>query len=235
MSRRSYYHIAALPILADLGSVPPWTLANLLEHVSDLGPARQVVATLLLGDDLAQREALLSGEVTEVSPAVLSPEQLADQQPLPQWLGERIEESSSRQAGDAVWAAYFAQALDVARKTGSEFLAAWVGHEVALRNALAEARARALGLDPANYLVAAELGRTEADFGPLLAEWTAAADPLAAQQVLDRARWTWLSDHDRWFSFTEDELAVYAARLMLLQRWHRVAAAVSAASGGQAR
>jgi hypothetical protein len=196
--------------------------------------AAAVVGALLLGDDLVQREAFLSGENKEVAPSVLTAEQVKDEQPLPDWAGERSEETSSRQAGDAVWAAYFAHAQAVAERVGSGVLAAWVGHEVALRNALAEARARALSLDPANYRVAPELSDGDAEFSAVLSEWSAAADPLAAQQVLDRARWTWLSDHDGWFSYTEDELAIYAARLMLLHRWYRVTAA-KAAAGSETR
>jgi len=230
MSRRSYYHIAALPSLGDLGSVPPWTSADLMQHVSELPQAAAVVGVLLLGDDLVQREAYLSGENKDVAPAVLTAEQVKDEQPLPEWAGERSEEASSRQAGDAVWAAYFAHARAVAQSVGSDILAAWVGHEVALRNALVEARARTLGLDPAGYRVAPELSDGDAEFSAVLNEWSASADPLAAQQVLDRARWAWLADHDGWFSYTEDELAIYAARLMLLCRWHRVTAAKAAAN-----
>jgi len=36
------------------------------------------------------------------------------------------------------------------------------------------------------------------------------------------ARWAWLADNDAWFSFRDDELAVYAARLMLLHQWKRI-------------
>jgi len=61
----------------------------------------------------------------------------------------------------------------------------------------------------------------------VIAEWTAAPDPLAGQRVLDQARWSWLKEHDAWFSFGGDELAVYAAKLMLIDRWHRVAAAAA--------
>jgi hypothetical protein len=41
-------------------------------------------------------------------------------------------------------------------------------------------------------------------------------------KVLDQARWRWLNDNDAWYSFADDELAAYAARLMLLHRWDRL-------------
>jgi len=53
-------------------------------------------------------------------------------------------------------------------------------------------------------------------------EWALAPDPLRAQRVLDEARWRWLSDHDGRFSFEADELAAYAAKLVLLDRWRRL-------------
>jgi hypothetical protein len=31
-----------------------------------------------------------------------------------------------------------------------------------------------------------------------------------------------LTAHDAWFTFSDDELAVYAARLMLLHQWLRI-------------
>jgi len=235
MTRRHYYHIAALPALGDLGSAPPWNHSELLNHLSDVPRVRQIVAALLLGDDLVQREALLAGELEQVSPAVLTPEQVADEQPLPEPLSGPEGEGSPRRVGDAVWAAYFRYALEVAGEQESPFLRAWVGHEVTLRNALASARARALDLDPGDYLVAPDLGQTDEDLTALLGEWSAAADPLAAERVLDRARWQWLNDHDGWFTFADDEVAVYAARLMLLWRWHRVGTAASPRSEERSR
>ncbi len=103
------------------------------------------------------------------------------------------------------------------------FLAAWAAHEVALRNALAAARAERLGLDKAGYLVAADLAAEGEDFAGLLGEWDAAPDPLAGHRRLLRAQWDWLAEHDAYFTFDEDELLVYAARLMLLTQWQRVA------------
>ena len=113
----------------------------------------------------------------------------------------------------------------MARRHGSVFLADWVGYEVALRNALAAARAKRLGLDENDYLVATDLAATDEDFTTLLSEWTAASTPLAGLRVLIAARWAWLAEHDAWFSFSDDELAAYAAKLMLLHQWRRLAEA----------
>jgi len=111
-----------------------------------LGAPAEVVAALLLGDDLLQRDALLawrSGDPT----AVLTREQAAGEAPLPDFLVGGRGVRAGRHAGDGVWSAWFRHAAGVGRRRGSRFLQAWVGHEVALRNALAAARAKALGLD----------------------------------------------------------------------------------------
>jgi len=232
MAAANYYLVSALPSLAELGSIPPLSLAALRDHVSERAGPRALVEAILLGDDLLQRDAVLAGESVETAPAVLAPAQVRNEEPLPPYLAGAGEAAASRIAADAVWDAYFRHAAGVARASGSRFLATWVGREVALRNALATARAKALDLEPADYLVAAELGQTDDDFAALVAEWAAAANPLEGIRVLDAARWQWLVDHDAWFSFGDDELAAYAAKLMLLARWHRLSTAPAAKPTG---
>jgi hypothetical protein len=56
---------------------------------------------------------------------------------------------------------------------------------------------------------------------------------LEGQKVLDRARWAWLDEHDRWFTFEDDELAAYAARLLLVNRWHRITSPPAAREGSE--
>ena len=232
MGTGNYYRISALPALGDLGAPPPMRPADLREHVRGAARPLALVDAILLGDDLLQREALLAGEIQEVSPAVLSPAQVRSAEPLPAFLAT---EETARIPCDTVWAAYFRHAAAVAARCASVFLANWTAHEVALRNALAAARAAALGLDPQDYLVTPEkekgpgpltaLGVLDPflfDFSDLIGEWASAPDPLAGLKVLDRARWAWLLEHDAWFSFGDEELAAYAAKLMLLVRWHRI-------------
>ena len=89
-------------------------------------------------------------------------------------------------------------------------------------NALAGARAKALGLEGHDYMIATDLAGEENDFTSLISEWSAAPDPLAGLRVLDTARWRWLCDNEQWFSFLNDEIAVYGAKLMLLRRWQRL-------------
>ena len=219
---RQYYLITSLPSLDELGSAPPMSLRGLQAHVADDAGPRAVVEVILLGDDLLQRQAVLSGELEQAEPTVLTPAQLRDDEPLPAFPPGDDSQPPPRVADDAVWAGYYRHAAGVARAQRSGFLAEWVRHEVALRNAIAEDRAKRLGLDVDEYLVARDLDPDGEDCRAAVNEWSAAPDPLAAMKALDNTRWTWLADHDRWFTFQNDELAAYAAKLVLLHRWHRL-------------
>lgn len=222
MKLTRHFYITTLPALGDLGSSPSMGLADLLEHVEENRQWREQLEALVLLDDLLQREALLAGETDEVEPSVLSLEQVRSEAPLPEALdAPAAADQTTPLKADLLWERYFRYAHDLARSRGSRFLAQWVEFEVALRNALAAARARRLGLAESDYQVAADLANPDEDLSPLLSEWEAAPTPLAGLRVVIRARWSWLDRHDAWFSFSVDELLAYAARVMLLQQWRR--------------
>ncbi len=202
------------------------TKLELLEQIAGAkGPVRGV-EILLLMDDLIQREALMAGEIgpEQADLAVLNPGPSEPVPSLPAFLlGEDPSEGGdARLAVDAVWSRFFHHAARVAKDTGSRFLKGWVGFEVGLRNAVAAARAQGLDLDPAAYRVAPELGDRDRDFTAVVSAWSSASDPLAGQEVLDKARWGWVEEHGRWFSFKADEVEAYAAKLILLHRWRRL-------------
>lgn len=238
-----YYYITSLPSLGALGSVPPIGLAELRDHLGDDSERQALVGSLFLLDDLLQREAYLAGELQEVAPAVLSEKQVRDESPLPLYLVPRDSEDGDRsiatsdgetdpslkagggdqrRSADAMWEAYFRHVAWAARQFRCAFLAAWVRHEVTLRNALVSVRARRLGLDESDYRVAPDLSEDAEPPTDLLDDWETAATPLVGHQTLIRARWNWLAEHDAYFSFRNDELAAYALRLMLLHQWRRV-------------
>jgi hypothetical protein len=221
----NYFLLAALPPLGQPGSVPPISRCDLLDLIGDDDQVRQLARTVLLADDLVQRDAVLAGEIKDPHTVVLTPAQARDEAPLPSELtarGEADTHGPAHAGVDRVWENFFRHAAAVAKERGSALLGEWVGYEVALRNALAETRAKALELDAAAYLVAPELGDNMSDFTLLLGEWSSAPNPLEGLKVLDRARWAWLATHDRYYSFSNDELVAYTLRLMLLQRWHRL-------------
>ena len=220
-----YYYLTSLPALGELGTEPALGFAELLEHLADHPGRHSLVGSLFLLDDLLQREAYLAGEMPEADPAVLTVQQAHNESPLPEYLvgdAEADQKGSLGPAADRMWNDYFHYVAGLAERLDCRFLAAWVRYEVTLRNSLAAARAKRLGLEAADYLVATDLAVEGDELAGVVTEWTSSATPLAGQQVLLRARWAWLADHDAWFSFRDDELAVYAARLMLLHQWERL-------------
>lgn len=225
-----YYLLTSLPSLGGLGTTPPLSFAELMEQVEDDRARRKLVGSLILMDDLQQREAQLAGELSEVDPAVLTIQQVRGETDLPDYLDPAADDALDTSRGfpsDWLWERYFRHVQAVAQELDNRFLQAWVRFEVGLRNALATVRAKRLDLEPADYLVAPDVSAAPEsfDFDPVLGEWAAAATPLAGHRVLLRARWDWLEEQDAYFTFRDDELAAYAARLLLLHHWRRAMSA----------
>ncbi len=216
-----YYYLSALPALGGLGSAAPVGFAHLLEHVGEETSRGKLVGTVFLLNDLLEREAFLAGEIEEVNPTVLTVRQARNEAPLPDFLAPRAEGDSESLAADRLWEGYFHHAVEMGRALGSPLLVRWIEFEAALRNALAAARAKRLGIEGASYLVATDLAESNEDFSAMLSEWATAETPLAGLKVVIRVRWDWLGLNDAWFSFSEDELVAYAIRLMLLEQWRR--------------
>jgi hypothetical protein len=216
------YRLSSLPALGDLGAAPPVRPRELLDLSESSPPARPIVEALLLHEDLRLREGLAARELRGASSVVLTAAQVSGESPLPPYLRS---ESGRPIDADATWEAYFRFVASVARTCGCEFLARWVGFEVALRNALAVARASRLRLDAEGYLVATELGEPSERVAAIVGERNAARTPLAEFETLIKARWMWVADHEAWFSFSVDEFAAYAAKLILLIQYRRLVGA----------
>lgn len=230
MAGKNYYLLSFLSTPEALGSEPPILCGDFLHHLDahEQPRPRELAETIFLSDDLLQRDAVLAGEVENPEPILLTADQMRDEEPLPEYLADATAEGGADTkviAADVVWEAYFRHVAAVAERLGSPFLRAWVGFEVALRNELAEARARTLQLEPTDYYVAPDLAEA-GDRSATVNEWSAAPNPLQAQRVLDQARMDWLRENDTYFSFGDDELAAYAAKLMLAVRWHRLTLAM---------
>jgi hypothetical protein len=229
--RRHEYLLSLLPSLDPIGSIPPMSKSALLEQIRDSkGPVR-TVEMLLLSDDLTQYQALLAEEVEkdQVDLAILSLDKGENEEVLPLFLlppesdeSAEEEKENERLSIDGIWTRYFQHAASIAKRSRSPFFKAWIKFEVGLRNALVTARSRKLELDPVAYLVAPELADKKTDFNAIVSAWSAASDPLAAMEVLDKARWDWLEEHGGWYSFSDCEIEVYAAKLVLLHRWRRI-------------
>jgi hypothetical protein len=229
MNRFHHYHylLSTLPALEPIGSIPPMSKRDLLEQVVGSNGPVETVKMFLLGDDLTQYEALTAKEIEpgQADMVVLSIEMGQNGPVLPDFLvpEERTEEQDNRRLSvDEMWSRYFHHAIWFAKQTHSHFLRDWVGFETGLRNALVTARSQALELDFTTYLVAPDLADKDMDYSAMISAWSAASNPLAALEVLDKARWDWLEEHGSWYSFYAAEIEVYTAKLILLHHWRRI-------------
>ena len=233
----NHYLITALPRLPELGGAPPLHPVALLDYVADRPRAAAAVRLLLLEEDLRQRDGFLSGELQTPTAWVLTTAQVRNEAPLPAELQVALTEDLGRPGSDlsaaaraaankpfmnATWAAWFRHLAAQAEALPSRFLAGWVGNEVALRNALARVRAQALSVDVTDALVAPELGAPGPEHLALATQWVAVPNQLSALRLIDTARLEWIRANEPWFSFSDDELVAWAAKLLLVYRWHRL-------------
>jgi len=219
MARRYYFLLTALPTLPELGEAPPLSVQDFHQLLSQDPSVAALIEAVLLEQDLLSREAALAGEIERPAPVVLTAGQVRGEEPLPELLAA-APERPRRIGADAMWEAYYRYVHGLASRQGCAFAGEWVRFEVALRNALATARAAALELDPQEYLIAEDLAEADAPVDEIVSAWSAAPDPLSALRALDQRRWRWIDEKSRYFSFALDELAAYARKLVLIARWH---------------
>jgi len=100
-------------------------------------------------------------------------------------------------------------------KPGCALLDKWQVWEVNLRNELVKLRAQKKGLEGDAYLVTVleVLGTAE-----IAREAAAQESPLAAEELLNRARWSFLDDLEVGRFFTIEKLIIYYLRLQILER-----------------
>jgi hypothetical protein len=215
------YLLTALPPLTDREAPPAMSVAEFRDVVgaTAAGPLTDAV---LLADDLRLMQSIAAGADPESQPEpwVLNSAQLRGDAPLPFPFGD------DGIGSDGLWLAYWQWAGELARHLDSDALQAWVAWEALLHGTVMNWRAQTQGRSvqwPAvlKRLVSGE--QTDlieaADLEVALGH---SDNPLASQQAVDAARWDWLEARDPRFTFSNDELVIYAARLALATRWQRI-------------
>lgn len=236
MSADNQYFLTTLPILGRLESSPPLSGRRLLDLAEGL-PAEELLAAVLLEDDLMLWQQGQAGQAELPEPTVLGVAQLEGRAPLPDYL-ELPEDvpAPSLLVTDRLWQAYFRYLHELGARRGSQLLVDYAISELALRNRLAAWRAGRLRLEVSQYQIP-ELDEAAAQqlsdgLDKLLTAWQSQVDPVEAARLLDSWRWDWIAERDGWYSFGDDEVVAYALRLQLIQRWQRLSTTSSVASGG---
>lgn len=228
MSGSNYYLLSALPGLGPLGSRPAVSLPAFWDELNDRPALQAQVAVPILADELLCQESLRVGAEIECDPIVST---------LEPWQGivefirtgdptdgatRFVNDEQVLPVLDMLWRRYFEFARKEGLRLGSPFLLKWVEFEVALREAFVLAR----GSD------APGRGATISfDLGTVVAAWREAHNPLMAAQIVERFRYGWISEHEAWFSFGDEEIVAYALKLIIQWRWLRLlGAGISAVS-----
>jgi hypothetical protein len=215
-----YYLVSSLPPLpASVEEPPPLTLDALVDALRLEGGAPwRLGRAILLEPDLRAREVARARH--DPDPRFLVLDDVLAEDGAPGLLDAGEDDGRRRVPHDAVWERYAQWALAVSAAEGSTLLAAYTRYNLALRNALARARAARLGLDAEPSTVLAEEALDDAEVTDPVLRWSQAATPLEAELALDRARWEYLVEAAPWFTFSLDEVADYALRLVLGHRWN---------------
>jgi hypothetical protein len=105
--------------------------------------------------------------------------------------------------------------LEPSRTYGNELLEKWYTWETSLRNELLKIRSQKLGTEAEKY-------RREGDVIPGIAETAREAanqdSPLSGEELLNKARWTFLEELESGHYFDLFKLMIYALKLQLLHR-----------------
>ncbi len=105
--------------------------------------------------------------------------------------------------------------LEPSHDYGTEILKKWYTWETSLRNELVKLRSQKRGVESEKY-------KREGDVIPGIAETAREAvnqdSPLAGEELLNKARWTFLDELEVGHYFDTAKLLVYALKLQLLHR-----------------
>lgn len=212
-----------------------YDLGDLLEDRGQMAPAdRREIDLVLLGRDVILIEQILAGREPSVAYCLHDGDFWRDQikspQAGPEFLREYLASLVPGQFGprevDRLYAAYYEYVLAVSK---NDFLRRYIAFERDLRNVLAAARARKLGLPVAEQLVGASdiveiLGRSNAeDFGlgrefPWLEKMQAASEPWEMQDLVEQVLWSYLTDNTGQDPFAFSAILAYLLKLQLLER-----------------
>ncbi len=228
------YLLTALPPVSRRTEPPVLSVAEFRAMIP-AGALATLVDAVLTADDLRLWPGLVADASDQPPPVVLEPAVMRGESSADQALGEW-----PRAEGDERLLGYWEWVRTQAQDHASQSLAEWVAWEVLVAGTVRAWRAQTHGSDgtwpPALSALASSDAGDQALASELAGALRQAEDPLAVQTLIDDIRWRWLDDHDHRFTFRDDEVVLYAARLALAWRWHRIlhdADAAPAATSGE--
>jgi len=229
VSGRFYYLLSFLPSLPNLGGDPALSLddvAKLLKGQSEEALQRLARVVEVERDIRQTIESRCLGS----EPAIVElPEALVAAFPS-------FEEGKVSISEDVwvskVWIEFYAWLHNEAKNVGSNLLKVWADLELGVVCQLCRARYEtadeAIPEGHPLQFVGVECIRIDehlrSEVHDLVRKWEVAADPIKGELLLDTARWRWIVDREKTYSFEIDELVAYVLKLRLLSRhlsWSR--------------
>jgi len=223
-----YYFLLCMlpPLPATLGEKMPLPFADIAgsarRHVE---PADEgLLLALLAGVDAANWEQFDQGRDLFWSGGLLSREQMAGRENLPDFI-RRFQEEKERGIAraylyDRLWELYYLSAYAVAQPSPSRFLTGYLAWEIDLRTSLAAVRARDAGVNPEERAILG--GFQYGDFSALIAQLKSQNNPLQAERLVDEERLKQIYHFEGSSPFDLDALLAYVSRAMLYSRWERI-------------
>jgi len=223
-----YFLMCLLPALpAALGEKMPLPFAELTGTIKrHIHPGHaELLAAHLLGVDTANWEQLDQGRDLFVEGGLMSREEMASRQDLPEFIKNFNEEKERgihrAYVYDRLWEAYYAYAHAVAQRFNCRFGLDYLSWEIELRTSLAALRSREQGGNPEDHAI---LGAFRAyDFTNVIAQARGQKNPLLAERCLDEERLKQIYRCEGSSPFSLDALLAYLMRSWLFSRWERIA------------
>lgn len=223
---KNYYFLASLPTLSLEYSEQPAILIckfwqNIQEENKNLV---ELVQSILLQQDIANLEKLANGYEPlfcgTISNDILHKAK-SDLSVLNGIIPESILQSISLEKWQQnVWGKFFAYQKKIALKHKS-CLFSWIEWEIGLRKYIATTRAESLGTTVSSLVKS--LDNTSAcDYQKIMTHYHKETSPLGSEQFLDSERWKYADSLAIPYSFDNDEVVVYAIKLLILERWWAV-------------
>jgi hypothetical protein len=183
-----------------------------------------LLLALLMGVDAANWEQADQGRRLFRTGGLLSREQMAGRENLPDFI-RRFQEEKERGIArtypyDRLWELYYLSAHAAAEPSPNRFLAEYLSWEIGLRASLAAVRTRDAGVNPEERAI---LGAFQyGDFSALVSQLRSQNNPLQAERLVDEERLRQIYRFEGSSPFSADALLAYVSRAMLYSRWERI-------------
>lgn len=222
---KKYYLLASLPPLSFVYSEQPAISIQKFWHgvLSENASISELVRSILLQQDIANMEKIANGHnptfcgtipLDKIQKAKNDTTVLRDDLPQDIWQKLSFEKWQSR-----IWLTLLNYQKELASKYNS-CAKEWLEWEVGLRKHIANVRSESLGLSlSGNLLVKSLENDSFYDYQKITTDYNKQSSPLESEKLLDQERWKFADSLAVPYSFSDDEIVVYAIKLLILERW----------------